>query len=173
MPQRLNQVKQTAILTWIETALSIAAIWDKQNLPKPPLPYISCNIISGPQLDGTPESKYKSLDTYTYILRKIFTLSIQIHATTNHLAYLSSLIDSMVLPSFRQILRDAELSIYNDTDIIINDISELLDTGFEKRASIDVTMAYADEVDDLVGEINFTNIQGISGTKFEKVNITI
>lgn len=173
MPERLNQAKQTAIIAWIETALAITAIWDKQGFDKPALPYITCNIIAGPQLDGTPQRNYKETDVYTYILRKIFTLSIQSHAITSHLAFLSTLIDSMELPTHRATLRAAGLSIYNDTDVSPTDISELLDTGWEKRGSIDVTMAFADEVDDTVGEINTVGVQGIAGTKFENIDITI
>lgn len=173
MPQRLNQAKQTAIISWIETALSITAIWDKQNALRPDFPYISVNIIAGPQLDGTPEPKYKSTNIYTYIFRKIFTMSIQIHAVTNHLALLSTLINSIILPTHRATLRAAGLAIYNDTDISITDISELLNTGFEKRGAIDVTMAYAEEIDDTVGEIQTVGVKGKSGTKFENIDITI
>lgn len=173
MPQRLNQAKQLAIISWIETALSITAIWDKQNKSKPDLPYISCNIIAGPQLDGTPERTYKTTDIYTYIFRKIFTLSIQIHAITNHLGFLSALINSMTLPPQRATFFAAGLSIYNDIDISPTDISELLDTGFEKRGSIDVTMAFAEEVDSTVVEINTIGLKGKSGSKFENIDITI
>ncbi len=173
MPQRLDQAKQSAIISWIETALSLEAVWDKQNLPSPALPYVSCNIIAGPQLDGTPQRNYKTTDTFTHLFRKIFTLSVQAHAITNHLALLSTLINSMVLPTHRATLKDAGLAIYNDTDISPVDISELLDTGFEKRGSIDVTMAYAEEVDDVTGEINTTGVKGEAGSKFENIDTII
>ena len=88
MPQRLNPAKQLAIISWIETALSITAIWSAQNATRPVLPYVSVNIISGPQLDGTPQKTYKELDTYTYIFRKVFTLSVQVFSHTNHPALL-------------------------------------------------------------------------------------
>lgn len=173
MSQRLNQEKQTAIMNWIETALSITAIWDKQNKKRPVLPYISLNIIAGPQLDGTPEPRYKTTDIYTYIFRKIFTLSVQVHAVNNHLALLSTLINAMILPTQRATLRAAGLAIYNDIDISITDISELLDTGFEKRAAMDVTMAYAEEIDDTVGEIQTVRVKGLPDTKFENINTLI
>lgn len=173
MPQRLNQAKQTAIISWIETALSITAIWDKQNKAKPAFPFISCNIIAGPQPDGTHQVTHKSQDVYTYLFRKIFTLSIQSHALTNHLGYLSTLINHMKIPASRQTLRNAGLSIYNDTDISPVDISELLDTGFEMRGSIDVTIAFAEEIDATLGEINTVGVKGESGTKFENIDITI
>ena len=173
MPQRLNQAKQTAIIAWIETALSITAFWDKQNALRPSLPYISVNIITGPKRDGTPERTYKELDTYTYIFRKIITLSIQSHSQSNHLALLSTIIDSMTLPTQRATLRAAGLSIYNDDDIDPTDISELIDTGFEKRGSIDVTMAYADEIDDSPGEIQTMQLVGEPGTKFENIDTII
>ncbi|MCK5605470.1 hypothetical protein KAR91_26495 [Candidatus Pacearchaeota archaeon] len=173
MPQRLNTAKQLAIIAWIQTALSITAIWDKQGQNSPELPYISCNIIAGPQFDGTHQVRHKSTDIYTYLFRKIFTLSIQVHATTNHLAFLSTLINSMILSTHRATLRAAGLSIYNDTDITPTDISELLDTGFEKRGVIEVTMAYAEEIDDTIGEINTVGVKGESGTKFENIDITI
>jgi hypothetical protein len=79
----------------------------------------------------------------------------------------------MVLPTHRATLKAAGLSIYNDTDISPVDISELLDTGIEKRGSIDVTMAYAEEVDDVTGEINTTGIKGEAGSKFENIDITV
>jgi hypothetical protein len=173
MPQRLNQAKQTAIIEWIQTALFITTIWDKQNAFRPALPYISVNIITGPQQDGTPEAKYKTTDVFTYIFRKIFTLSIQAHSQSNHLALLSTLINSMKLPTQRATLRAAGLSIYNDNDISPTDISELIDTGFEKRASIDVIMAFAEEVDDSPGEIQTMQLVGKAGTKFENIDTII
>ncbi len=173
MPSRLDVTKQTAIIAWIETALAISAIWDKQNALRPSLPYVSVNIIAGPQFDGTPEKKYKELDTYSYIFRKIFTLSIQSHSQTNHLALLSTLINSMMLATQRATLRAAGLSIYNDTDISPNDVSELIDTGFEKRAAIDVTMAFAEEIDDVPREIQTVQLVGAPGSKFENIDTII
>jgi hypothetical protein len=173
MPQRLNQAKQTAILAWIETALSIEAIWDKQNGNRPALPYVSVNIISGPQNDGTPEAKYKTTDTFTYIFRRIFTLSIQAHSQSNHLALLSTLISAITLPTQRATLRAAGLSVYNNNDILPTDISELIDTGFEKRGSIDVTMAFTDEIDDIPGEIQTVQLVGEPGSKFENIDTII
>lgn len=173
MPQRLNQAKQTAIIAWIETALSITAIWDKQNALRPALPFISLNIITGPQSDGTSERTYKETDVYTYIFRKIFTLSVQSHSQTNHVALLSTLLNAIILPTQRETLRTAGLSIYNDTDISITDVSELIDTGFEKRAAMDITFAFAEEIDDSPGEINTVQLVGEPGTKFENIDVII
>lgn len=173
MPQRLDATKQKAIKLWIQSALSITAIWDKQNAIRPALPYISVNIITGPQLDGTPERTYKELDVYTYIFRKIFTLSVQVHSQTNHIALLSTLLNSIILPTQRATLRAAGLSIYNDTDISITDVSELIDTGFEKRASMDITFAFAEEIDDSPGEIQTMQLVGSPGTKFENIDTII
>jgi hypothetical protein len=173
MPDRLDTAKQAAILTWIQTALSVTAIWDKQNGNRPALPYVSVNIITGPQNDGAVEAKYKELDTFTYIFRKIFTLSIQAHSQTTHLALLGTLINSMILPTQRAPLRAAGLSIYNNQDILPTDISELIDTGFEKRASIDVTMAFAEEIDDIPGEIQTMQLVGAPGSKFENIDTII
>ena len=173
MPQRLDSAKQLAIISWIETALSITAIWNDQNALRPALPFVSVNIISGPTPDGTYQVNYKELDTYTYLFRKLFTLSIQAFSTTNHLALLSILTNSINLPTHRSTLRAAGLAVYNETDIVPVNISELLETGMEKRGSIDVNMAYSEEVDDIPGEIQTTKIAGISGTKFENVDLTI
>jgi len=173
MPERLNSTKQIAIQGWIETTLGISAIWTDQNSLRPALPYISINIIAGPQLDGTPQRTYKTTNIFTYLYRKVFTLSIQSFSNTNHLALLSDLINSITLPSKAGILKAAGLAVYNNTSISPTNISELINTGIEKRGSIDVTMAYAEEVDDPTGEIIKTNVSGISGTKFENVNTDI
>ena len=173
MPQRLDSAKQAAIRSWIITALGINAIWTGQNELRPILPYASINIIAGPVPDGTPQKKYKTTNTFTYLFRSMITLSVQVFSNTNHLALLRKLINSLTLPSHRQLLRAAGLSVYNDTSISPIDISALINTGIEKRGSIDITMAYADEVDDLSGEIVKMQLKGEAGSKFEDIDTTI
>lgn len=173
MPKRLNQTFQKEIIEWIETSLSITAIWDKQSEQRPDLPYASLNIISGPSLIGVPEAIHKTTNIFTWIFRQIFTTSIKIFSLNQSLDLAAQLMQSVFLPSRRAILEAAGLAIWNDSEIVITDISSLVNTGYESIASMDVIFNYAEEIDSPDGEIAIAEIKGVPGGPLERIDFTV
>jgi len=152
----LDEAKELALYNWVSSKLGIATIWDKSNAPRPALPYATLNFSSGVRSEGNPEELYKGLDTFSYPLRKIITLTVQVFAENAHLAYIDSLINSLAMPTVQDSIRAAGFAIRGHSDPM--DISRLLDTKFELRAAVDFFFAYAIEADDIPGEIQYVTI---------------
>ncbi len=158
---RLNEVKELAIYTWVSSILGISAIWDKPDAPRPPLLYATLNISAGPREIGKPDERYKTIDIVNYTFRKVMTLTVNVYADNAHLAYMEKLTNSLALPTVQYALRAAGLAIWGHTDPL--DISRLLDTKHEPRATVDVFLAYAIEADDTPGEIRKVSTAGTIG----------
>ena len=149
---RLDETKELALYTWVYGILGITTIWDKSNAPRPVLPYATLNISGGGKKEGEPEERYKELDTWTYPMRKVLTLTVNIFAEEGHLAYGDGLVNSLSLPTVQDTLRAAGFAIRRSSDVM--DISRLLDTKYELRAGVDIFLAYETDVDDVPGEIH-------------------
>ena len=153
---RLNEAKELAIYNWASLVLGITTIWDKPNAPRPALPYATLNFSGGGRSEGAPEEIYKTTDTFTYPLRKVITLTVQIFAENSHLAYADTLVNSLSKPTVQDFLRSVGMAIRGHSDPM--DISRLLDTKFELRAGIDIFLAYEQDIDDVTGEIQKVSI---------------
>lgn len=167
---RLDETKEKAMFDFIVAASGFdngKVIWDKQDVAgsrkavKPALDYITLNISAGPSSQGTPETVYKELDTYEMPFRRAFTLTINVYSNLGWLKTLSQIKDSQYLDSKRSILRVAGISILDTGDIL--DISELLDTKHEGRATVDFFMSDCVTREDVPGEIQKVNITGTVG----------
>lgn len=161
----------------------VPVIWDKQiadsennkNPKRPPLPYVTLNISTPPFKEGDSEIKYKELDTYTLPMRKAFTVTSSVYSKAEipggfgYFDVMSAITDGLELESFKSILRKAGLAIRSNSAPI--DLSSLLETVFEFRASVDIFLAYSKPVDDVTGQIDKVEMTGTVGD-FE-VNQTI
>ena len=161
MAYRLNESQETAIYTWISTILSgLTIIWDKPNQPRPALPYATMNISQGSRSVGKPDQIWKETDTYTQLARKVMTLTVNIYALNAYLYYMETLINSLSLSSIQTILRVAGMASWGHSDPV--DVSQLLDTKFEPRVSVDFFLSYATETDVEAGEIHKVTYTGSS-----------
>lgn len=168
---RLDETKEKAIFDFIVAATGFATtkvIWDKQSVVesrravKPALPYITLNISAGPSSQGQAELRYKSLDIFDIPFRRGFTLTVNVFANTGWLDYAHDIAQAKDLESKRAILRVAGVSLLDYGDIL--DISELLDTKYEGRATIDLFMADCVTVEDIQGEIETVEMSGTVGS---------
>ena len=169
---RLDETKEKAIFDFIVAASGLAGagqvIWDKQDVAgprkavKPSLDYITMNISAGPSSLGVPELVYKELDTYERPFRRAFTLTVNVYSNLGWISLASKIADSKDLDSKRAILRLAGISILNHGDIL--DISELLDTKHEGRATVDLFLSDCVVRDDITGEIHDVALKGTTGT---------
>lgn len=162
---RLDEVKEKGIFDFIIAASGFAnnkVIWDKQDVVgprkavKPALPYITLNISAGPARQGTPELIYKELDTFDRPLRREFTLTVNVYSNLGWLEMASQIADAIYLDTKRDILKAVEVSILDTGDIL--DISELLDTKHEGRATVDFFMSDCIVRTDEPGEVATTEI---------------
>ena len=160
---RLSEVIEKGCWDFVVGATSIdtpseKVIWDKQDIVaarsavKPALDYITLNISAGPRSLGSPEIIYKELDTFTLPMRRAFTLTINVFANEGWLEKAQEIVEALELPTKRDKLRLAGISqIGLHGDVL--DVSALLDTKHEGRASVDLFLAYTKEIDDEMGEI--------------------
>lgn len=171
---RLDETKEKACWDYVVGATSISTpgekvIWDKQdivaprNAKKPALPYITLNISAGPALIAAPEFNHKEDDTFTYNMRKRFTLTINVFANEGWLKFAQEIREALHLPTKRAALRQGGLAQDGIPSDIL-DISALLDTKHEGRATFDLPLTYNDAVDDVSGEIRKVEIEGTVGT---------
>lgn len=160
---RLDKDKEDAIHNWVKTALGFEGnkvIWDRSNIRRPERPYATLNISSGPRKVGrASEERYKSLDTYYYPIREVFTLTVGIYGGNGYLKQLKNVVNSLQKPTIQTILRQAGLANWGSEDPI--DLSSLLDTKFEDRASVDFLLAYGESIEDTPGEIQSVRMYGI------------
>ena len=167
---RLDETKEEAIFDFIVAASGFdegQVIWDKQDVAgsrkavKPALDYITMNISAGPSSQGTPELNYKELDTFEMPFRRNFTLTVNVISNLGWLSDAQKIADSKDLESKRSILRLAEISILDTGDVL--DISELLDTKHEGRATVDLFMSDCVIREEVIGEVAKVGITGTIG----------
>jgi hypothetical protein len=167
---RLDETKEKAIFDFIISASGFAnnkVLWDKQDVAgprkavKPSLPYITLNISGGPSLQGTPELNHKELDTFERPFRRAFTVTVNVFTNLGWLAEASKIADAKELDTKRAILTAGGVSILNAGDAL--DISALLDTKHEGRATVDLFMSDCIVREDVPGEVETTEITGTVG----------
>ena len=159
----IDSDKQDAIYDFAAAASGIDVIWDKPDINRPVVPYVTLNVSSGPRRTGAAEVRYADIqDTFTYPMRKEITLTINSYADSGWLATLGDIIDALELPSKQLILRNAGLAIIGSEDPI--DISALLNDQHEGRGSVDIILGYCDSVNDVSGEVESVKIDQTIGT---------
>jgi len=81
--------------------------------------------------------------------------------------------NAIFLPPLRAILLAAGLAIWNDSEIVITDISSLVNTGYESIASMDIIFNYADEIDSIDGEIAIAEMKGVPSGPLERIDFIV
>ena len=178
MAVRISTEIDTALVTWIKNVFSPdldgKIIWDKASLQgarvadKPPLPYVSLNVISGPTSQTGADFKKADppvVGEYNMFIIKAFTLSIKYIDNEDFLAKIEELADSLENPIHQQQLRDdADLGVWEIFDT--TDVSEQLTTKFQGTGQMDVRFSYAKKIPGVVlGQIDEVEIEPtIDGT---------
>lgn len=167
---RLNKDKEDAIYNWVVSAVQsipdITVIWDKQSTQgtgqgvQPDEPFMTLNIISGPNKIGSPEQvdKPNSPGIVIRVFRYTLTVSVQVFAFEDYLQIMSLVSNATELDSKLSILRLQGLTVWDASNI--NDLSELIESRFRFRANIDITMSYGEEIEDEVGQIDQVKMLG-------------
>lgn len=141
---------KTALYDWAKSVvpLTYEVIYYYPNAPRPKTPYVSLYISSFiavnqdyvyPSTDNTGDIKIKG--------DRQFTLQIQAYGN-NPMSVIEAMRCSLNKISVQDGLREDGIAFYQA--ITINDITDLVDSQFEKRAQMDVLLGigqnYADEV---------------------------
>lgn len=160
MAYRLDQTKEDAIYDWAVASLpGVTVIWDKGNGPRPPLPYITLNILGGPiPVGDRPDLDYKQTDTYIYTFRKRITLSINVIGYEDHFNKAQTLADCLYIQTKIDILNLAGMACWGYSGPL--DVSKFVDTEWEFRSQLDVFLSYGTNIEDSPGEVHKIGING-------------
>lgn len=144
---RFSVQAELAIYDWMVHTMNCdgtdwgaTVIWDKPNKTRPQKPYITLNITNGPTSIDTVDIAYVSTDTYAYTYRKIITLTINVFSDNGYLYHINKILNSFTKECCYSHLRDAGLAYWTHSGP--SDISELLDSEFEFRATADVVLSF-------------------------------
>lgn len=142
-----------AIYNWFKDATGLTVIWDDQSGIRPEKPYGTLRVISGPaKVAGHDEQRVRQSDNKIEVSGiRVFTVSCNIYGA-NALSLMSQadawLGHLVTLEAFRA----AGLAVVRNERI--QNLTRLMDTGFESRAQMDVVFSTASVlVDDITGII--------------------
>lgn len=154
---------KTAWFTFIKEVVSsewaVTYADQKDDAPRPPKPYLTIKIVSGPKAMMIRETKQfiSGEDSAFLVGQRSYSLSIQAYGADFNES-LGDIITCLDDPDKRQILRDADIGGINKGGII--DISSRLPTGFESRASLDILFNSSNTKSTGIGSIETANITG-------------
>lgn len=125
--------------------------------PRPPKPYITLKIISGPRARGFDELRRKpNSDVFQVGGLRQYTLSIQAFGLGGY-DMLGDLVSRMDDP-YASVEKSRVVAIVDRGDVV--DISSLLETGYETRAALDVIFHAAKNLDTSIKPIERVRIGG-------------
>jgi hypothetical protein len=170
---RFNETIEDALWQFVQNTSGITTIWDKQDVygvnkaKRPVPPFVTLNIISGPIPIGYADFIYKSGDKYTMRIRKKFTLSVNVYTLNNHMGISTSIWTALQDENVLIGLRTHGLS-YLPTKEGVRDISQLLETGHELRANIDLVFSYCEVTEVEPGYVKKITIEKTNDPKFKQ-----
>ncbi len=154
------------VIAWIKSEHpGLPVIIDRPNVLRPELPYFSLLLITPIQKRGSRDSMMHQNDSkWTIGGQRAFTLAVRSYAKAKNKNFfepqdlLAKLQDSVEDDTRREDLTKAGLAVSFSSDIL--DITELLETGFEPRAQLDIGFLIASNRDAELGAIEMVKIEG-------------
>lgn len=138
---------------------NVTVIFANQNAPRPAKPYGTILIVSSIRVGQNDEQR--STDNYgemTLIGQRQMTVSLNIYGD-GAMDYMETLQQSLSKFSVLQnYFGSAQISILNKSNI--QNLTYLLETDFESRAQMDITIGYAIDYTDDVGLIEHVEVVG-------------
>jgi hypothetical protein len=163
---------EAGIHDWINGQTGLPMRWSNQNAPQPDYAYINALLFSGLQ-EGQSERVYSDFDdgapageelTETVRAGQALVFNIECHQTqvtnANQTAFaiLTGLVASLGKSSVRDSLRSAGLALINEGTV--QDISAIVNAGFDSRATLDVTFRACSVTTSKVAVIEQTEVEG-------------
>jgi len=148
---------EDAVYTWLDALATEQIIWTKQKAPAPTSAYLGLNFTSLAVSEGDGFERLQSGSVRTLVQRRQATLNIQAFGD-GAVDRLWAIKDSIYLESSLEAIRAANLSIIRDENV--NDISLLLDTQIQERASMDLIIGYTKSASDGTNWIEIVEATG-------------
>lgn len=166
----------------VNTPHECVVIWDKPNVPRPCEPYVTLNLIVTSMKTGHDSWIYESGDNFCIGGQRIATLSViaygpdlkeQVPQGINSAQQIIlDLRDSLENPLVLEKLGANGLAVHNEPTV--NDISALLETGFQDRANMDIMFGFAHNQSVPVGIIEKVTGEGtFEGALTQQIEIDI
>lgn len=157
-PIRIALVREVRKVTGLECILEEGTT---QNYPRPPLPYFSFKITTPGARYGDDSSQYDSTGTiFSSGGQRKMSVSFHCYTKEHEDAYnfMTLWQTSLDLRTVQEDLRRTGIAVW----IIgtVADLSQLLNTGYEARAQMDVQFGVAANLTEDLGEIDSAQIHG-------------
>jgi len=147
---------------WASRFSDVTCIWEKPDKPRPKLPYIALHVLTPKIKSGQDDVIQKTNDTYTVSGQRSMVVSVTSHYADQEdeeaINVISNLEASLENPIALEVLRAGGLAYWSNTQV--QDISTALETGFENRITFDVTFGLVSSIDEDVGRIESTQVDG-------------
>lgn len=146
---------KTALHAWAFSTVPVQTIFANQNGNVPPLPF--CTLFVQPvAFIGQDESSVDIGGVSTYTGQREISVSVQ-YFGANAMQNAIDLAESLEADAARALLAVDGL-VFVDRNSGVNDLSEVLDTGFEERAGIDLMFRIASVRTENTGLIESTEV---------------
>lgn len=136
-----------ALYDWATLQTGHPVVWLYQNGPKPAKPFITLNI-TGPQRTAARDDFRVESGGIDQVLegQRKFNISVNAYAEDDgdHISIADDLATSLQLPSVYELLYTKKIGIGEIRNVI--DLSQLLDTKYERRAQFDFDIFVASNV---------------------------
>jgi len=134
------ELLKTGIYNWVISVIPISTIFLNQDGSIPSLPF--CTLYVQPiTFFGHDEFKNDDNGLVTYTGQREFTLTVE-YFGLGAMQNAHDLVESLEMQNARDLLAESDL-VFVDRASGVQDLSELVDTGFEERASIDLILRTA------------------------------
>lgn len=131
---------KTAIHGWAVSVIPVETIFLNENGNVPPLPF--CTLYAQPvAFFGQDDFVNDDAGQVTYTGQREISVSVQ-YFGANAMQNAIDLAESLEMQAARDLLAESDLVFVNRAGGA-NDLSELLDTGYEERAGIDILLRTA------------------------------
>jgi hypothetical protein len=148
----LSTIK-TGLWTWAKTEAGIPeaqVVWAEQNSPQPNTPYVTLRIASLVKVGDDYIPMPNASGAVKITGNRDFTLGIQGFGPGS-LGILETLRGSLAKQSVKETFYAAKIALVNTEDVL--NITELVETRFQERGSLDVFLRTYSEVTDNLGAI--------------------
>lgn len=154
---------QNAIYDWLDPLSTERLIWVRQRAPQPSNAFLALNLTSLAVKEGAGYEKTISGSTRTLVARRRCTLNVQSFGE-NAVERLFDLQADIFSESSLESLRSFNIGLLDVLDI--TDVSQLLETEFQERASMDIILGYTKNVSDGNNYIEILNATDPLGDDF-------
>ncbi len=151
---------QQALYDWATRITGGQAIFEYEAGTKPGKPFVSINVV-GPMKPGFTDSvrgKNTGDKDFEQSGQRKFMVSINVYDDLDAITWAQALQSSLDNPVEIAYFREADIGLGDAGDV--NDLTEVLDTKYERRAQFDFTIFYATNIpftDEIIETVDYQN----------------